>query len=417
MMTRVKGQLRRRLLYAFASLCMGVTLLIPFTFWVTESILEEPALVDLMGYHLIYLTRSDARSFDVDTARSGVRYRRVPRDQLDRLPGALGTLEPGIYHGVSLNERVHHVQVRDINGERAFLAYDISFVEHLRKRLIVFVTCLTGMAGLAAWVFARRAVDTALSPLNDLLHQIDGLDVEARGQRLRLSSGVRELSTIVDSLNGLMGRLDTLIERERAFAASTGHELRTPLAILHADIEMLEQLGEGPPRLRARLRRAAQDLRFNLDALLALSHVQEPPERKPMVLNDWLRQEADSLLSLSRDPPQINWQTTDTVVVPAAPGAINVVFGNLLRNALRVARRIDIQLTSEMLRIRDDGPGIDPRILPHIFEPGTRGVNGGSGMGLYIAANVARQYGWRLSLCNHPAGGAEAIWTFAATTA
>jgi signal transduction histidine kinase len=106
--------------------------------------------------------------------------------------------------------------------------------------------------------------------------------------------------------------------------------------------------------------------------------------------------------------------------VPLDPGRVEQILGNLLANALRytpdggqISLRLETTGSTAVLHVRDSGPGIPTEALPRLFERFYRAdksrsrQEGGSGLGLPIARQLAQAHGGELAARNHPQGGAE----------
>ena len=105
----------------------------------------------------------------------------------------------------------------------------------------------------------------------------------------------------------------------------------------------------------------------------------------------------------------------DLPVIPAIPGQIRQVVLNLFMNAVEAMSpggnlTVQTQLISNedkvLLSISDTGPGIDPEILPHIFEPFFTNKETGTGLGLTITNDIIRQHNGTISAENNLQGGA-----------
>ncbi len=275
-----------------------------------------------------------------------------------------------------------------------------------RERILfiaLFVT-LVLVALIGYWLSARLARQT-LAPLDGLVAELHALDPEQRQQRLAVPDRDSELAVIAEAVNRYMQRLDELVERERAFAAAASHELRTPLAVIRGAAEVLEAISPSAPL--ARIQRAAISATQDLEALLWLSRAGDAPPVERLPLHERLK----ALCATQVNVDALAWQLAPCVVI-APPGAVSIIVSNLLRNALRAAPDgVRVLLNADTLSVEDDGPGVPVDELPLVFAPRTRGHDGGTGMGLYIASTLAARLGWRLTLENRAGGGARAtIW-------
>lgn len=394
---------------------LSIASLLPFTFWLTDSMIDDSVMDDLLSYELSTLLARGAPSFEVDTPRGRLRFDRRAADTPDELPDELRALEPGSYRAFRIDGVPYSVQVRATEGGgRAYLGYDLSFVEDIKLGLWAFVMSLAALITLAVWVFARRMVDRALAPFSRLVAAIGALWPGERNQRIDLPRGDWEISLIVDALNQYLSELDAVIERERTFAGAAGHELRTPLTVIQGSVGLIEQVAAVPERVRRRLVRAVRELCDDLDALLALSPSRVPPAPVRLRLDEWAPQVAEAFLSQGNQDVRIEWGLKEPTYIVAPAGAVNVVFSNLLRNAVRASKGgpIRIDIARGQVTITDSGPGIPPQDLPHVFEPRFRGHDGGTGLGLYIVRSLALQYGWEVDLRNCSGGGLQARWRF-----
>jgi signal transduction histidine kinase len=295
-----------------------------------------------------------------------------------------------------VEEHIEHAALVQSHGHLPSVE---SIAEKREEALLPALLTVTALITLAAWALSKALSRSLTAPLEALEGQIAALDPETRNQRLPPSDSP-DLAVIIETLNAYMQRLDQVIERERAFAAAASHELRTPLAVIAGSVEVLKI--NAKPAVFARIERALQEGSERLDALLALSRRQEsPPTDIP------LHQHLPALVQHSGLRADIDWQL-EPHTLRAPISVVDVVVLNLLRNALRAGGKVSVSLRAERLSVRDQGAGIPDHLLPHVFEPGVRGDHGGTGMGLYIAQQLAEAQGWRLSLSNHPEGGVVA---------
>jgi two-component system sensor histidine kinase TctE len=257
---------------------------------------------------------------------------------------------------------------------------------------------------LLVWV----AVHYGLKPLMAVRRQI-----EARSPRelqpLRAAEVPSEVKPLVDALNLLFEMLREAARSQRQFVADTAHQLRTPIAGLLAQLELLMQ-DHGARPLRARLAALHEGmtrLAHSTNQLLALARtdptasIGDRPE--PVDLATLVRKVAE--LQVTR--AVASGHDLGVEVQPAAasgnPRLLEDLLGNLIDNALthtppgsRVTARCGIEDGRPFLEVEDDGPGIPPseriRVRQRFYRiPGTRGR--GCGLGLAIVEEVARQHG------------------------
>lgn len=206
----------------------------------------------------------------------------------------------------------------------------------------------------------------------DTVMVIDDLrEVEERAQQLKLAS---------------MGRL----------SASIAHEIRNPLAaIRHANGLLAEQLAE--PRLQ-RLARIVETNTVRIDRVvedvLAIAR-RERPSLEPVDLARFLEALVPEIVEMSgADARRIELALLTDAPILFDPGQLRQVLVNLLGNALRYASEAPGAVRIEWrrdaadrleLRVSDDGPGLAPGMIEHVFEPFFTTESRGTGLGLYLA--------------------------------
>jgi len=401
-------RLRRRLAATLVGLTAISALLLSVVFLVMERYVEKATLGTLLEREMSYRIRANTVPALGDMQGETLRFYR-PALGGTQPPHTLTDLAPGRYDSLAIGEQRFFVLVQAIRpGDTAYLSYSDGAMEAREQLLfLALFAALVLISLIGFWISARLARET-LAPLDGLVAELRALDPEQRGQRLRPPDADSELAVIADALNAYMQRLDELVERERAFSAAASHELRTPLAVIRGATEILEASSGGSAPL-ARIQRATHAAQQDLDALLWLSRAGEPPVAEVLPLHERLK----ALCAPHIDADAVQW-TLAACTVTAPPGAVAIIVSNLLRNALRAAPKpggVRVQLTATTLTVDDDGPGVPEADLPQVFAPRTRGHDGGTGMGLYIAATLASRLGWRLSLENRPGGGARAVLT------
>ncbi len=274
--------------------------------------------------------------------------------------------------------------------------------------IMAFLLAYTLLRPVRALTFAAQQLTTG-----DLSHRVD-------------VHGKDELATLGHAFNKMADSLQQAEEARRAMTADIAHELRNPLAVQRASLEALQD-GIYPlsvenlaPVMEQNLllTRLVDDLRT-----LALADAGRIElERTPTDLTALVQRVVDRF-----QPQALSQQVVFTVIsapnpiptLSADPVRLEQVLTNLLTNALRytpAGGHIDLALTytdgTAYLSIHDSGAGIPEQALPYIFERFYRAdkararAEGGSGLGLTIARQLARLHGGDLTAANHPSGGA-----------
>lgn len=234
---------------------------------------------------------------------------------------------------------------------------------------------------------------------------------------LPLAGMPSELHPFINSINGLLARIRSLMDQQRRFVADAAHELRTPITALSLQAENLDSVSL-PEVARDRLAALRQGMRRTqhlLEQLLALArHEALPVERGELpttALDGAAKEVVADLLPHALDRGiDLGFQFVEPLAVRAEPVMLSTMVRNLLDNALRVTPRggsIDLGVYREgeaaVLQIEDTGPGIASPDLERIFEPFFRGSHPqgeGSGLGLSIVKRVVERLRGSIALEN-----------------
>lgn len=286
-----------------------------------------------------------------------------------------------------------------------------------RRALTVGV--LAGGAGsfLLAWVLAARA----LRPLRRIADTARSIRMGDLGRRIGYA-GRDELGELAAELDASFAELDRALERQERFAADASHELKTPLAAAHANVELLRRWADADPATRAdalaALERSTARMSRVVSDLLQLAQGDDRLRytRAPVRLDD-LVLEAEREARAVAGGVEVRLEHIDQAVVIGDRDRLAQLVANLVDNALRFTPAGGVvglslrQLEGRaVLSVSDTGPGIPEADLPRVFDRFYRGRSadrgGGSGLGLAIARVIARAHGGDVEAANRPGGGA-----------
>jgi two-component system OmpR family sensor kinase len=261
---------------------------------------------------------------------------------------------------------------------------------------------LIPLSALIITTLVRRG----LTPLRQLGEEVSARDA-ANLTPLLANPAPIELVPMRGAINALLARLRSAFESERALAANSAHELRTPIAGSLAQTQRLvEELAGHPTQQRAKwVHETLQRLALLAAKLLELSRADsgaarlaEPIDLLPaaqMLFDEAKRRLGDRLTSNVAQNAQLRGRVD--------VDAFGIIVRNLLENAERhgpVGGPIDISVGNGFLEVTNAGPVVPAEhlsVLSHRFERGTT-TTPGSGLGLAIVESIMQQIGGHLQL-------------------
>ncbi|MDQ8022096.1 MAG: ATP-binding protein [Moraxellaceae bacterium] len=366
------------------------------TVWISDSLRREMAyrILDASGHAVVMSEAGAAFWLDADRQR----------------PPAPGGFE-FLYDGVTIYGATESVQ-RD--GQRWYLQIAISarmmaLMHGAALPLVVggvgvfSVVLLLGF-GACAYVTLRYT----LKPLSDLSDAAAAISPRSLHARLGADSIPSEIAPLVDSFNRALERLENGYRVQQEFLGNAAHELKTPLALIRAQIELREddedRAGDREALLRdvSYMSRQVQQLLLLAEVSEVQNYVIEEVQVDALVQEVlvYLQRMADAAgvhVAVQVSPAQagLRWQ--------ADRGALFTLLKNLLENAIQHAPRgssVSVEIEPDCLRVRDRGPGVTAAQLPLLFERFWRAAerrDHGAGLGLSICREIALAHEWTLS--------------------
>ena len=290
----------------------------------------------------------------------------------------------------------------------------------LTQLLIALPLALLVSSGIGYLVAAA-----ALRPMEAMRRRAGEISSSTSSRRLPLPAAHDEVHRLGETLNEMLERLDTGLERERRFAADASHELRTPLALLKAELELALRQPRSAGELAEALRSASVEtdrLVQLAEDLLLVSRADKgrlPVRREEVDVDELLSSAAGRFQRRAADEGRpIRVQTVDGLVLLGDSPRLGQALGNIVDNALRYGTGT-VELAAHdrdgtiELHVTDEGAGFDAEFLPHAFERFSRHDEargrGGTGLGLAIVDAIARSHGGSAHAANRDGGGAD-IW-------
>ncbi len=287
--------------------------------------------------------------------------------------------------------------------------------------LLIVIGAIFTIAGTGR-TFRRVAV--SLDELVDAAGRVESGDYTTRVREP--STGPRPMRDLARGFNEMVTRLEADEAQRRTLLADVSHELRTPLAVVQGNIEaMLDGVHEADEAHLSSILEETRVLGRLVDDL------------RTVALSE------SGSLPLHREPSDLSIVATDAVAAfrPAAvaagvelaveigedvplldvdPVRIREVVSNLVANALRntprggsvaVDARVGDDRRAIVVTVRDTGSGIDPELLPHVFDRFAKGAGSrGSGLGLAIARGLVEAHGGTIDVESAPGRGSTFVF-------
>ncbi|THA33627.1 HAMP domain-containing histidine kinase [Streptomyces sp. A1277] len=350
------------------------------------------------------------------------------RDDEDDDPGRgeVSTDEPGFGNGTATVDgdradyRFASVEVTDSAGRTltvhagAPLAAEQRAVNSVRAAMLAGLPVVLLVVAAVTWLVTRRA----LRPVEGIRREMAAITAsEDLGRRVPEPDSRDEVARLARTTNETLTALEASVDRQRRFVADASHELRSPIASLRTQLEvaaahpgLLDLPGAVADTVR--LQALAADL-----LLLARLDAGEGPGRTRLDLGALIRQEVSQRTG-DRVPVTVSVPESGGLEVTGSRGQLARVAGNLLDNAQRHAdRSVGVAVRREhggvAVAVTDDGPGVPEAERERVFarfvrldDARTRD-EGGAGLGLAIARDVATRHHGRLTVTDAPEGGAR----------
>jgi len=319
---------------------------------------------------------------------------------------------PGLGDTELAGEHVRILTVPLTQGGSLQLARSLESTDDVLERLRwVLLALVIGGIALAA-ALGRLAARHLVAPVVRVTEAARHIaETEDLGRRIEVTSA-DEVGELAARFNAMLDTLECSLAAQRQLVADASHELRTPVTSLRTNIEVLAEnrLDQSErARLVADVQAQAEELSALVADLIEMARGDQPSPAHEDVRLDALV--AEAIERARRHAPQVEFRAELTpAVVDGVPDRLARAVNNLLDNAARHGRTVDVIAGPAGVVVRDDGGGIAEADLPHIFDRFYRGADTrgrpGTGLGLAIVRQVADQHGGSVSAAN-VAGGAE----------
>jgi signal transduction histidine kinase len=416
---KFRRRLRSRLILSF--LLFGTLLSVLFAFaalflqnWLEDALIAH-TLADEVDQYITDLRVDPTLVEPFYTRLQG--YVTRP-GQAEIVPLPFRELPSGV-HDVRTTDGYFKAAIAKEDDFWVFLTYDVSDNRELSRRLVAGLVATVVFFSLLSLALGVWSAGRIMAPVTALARRLEAFDETSAQGSLKRHFPDDEVGQLAAALDDYAGRLQDLVERDKAFNADVSHELRTPLAVISGATELMLSQPDLSDRNRDRLLRIARAARQSIDITTALLHLvrsekagngdlpaQDVGQIAAQVVDNYRPLIGERDLKLTYEP-------IDTVSVIAPDSVIAVTLGNLIGNAIRYTNQGEVRVCTQhgCVRILDSGPGIPEEELPQVFDRHFRGRqtggSKGSGLGLSIVKRLCDLYGWRIEFANRSEGGLE----------
>jgi len=296
-------------------------------------------------------------------------------------------------------------------------------LQTLRTQLYLVLPIALVLAAIAAYLLTGRT----LRPLVAISQVAESIRAGDLGRRIQYRGPADEIGRLAAAFDRMLDRVEHAFARERRFTSEASHELRTPLTAMKGGIGVTLSRARTAEEYEA----ALQDLEDQVDRLIRLStnllvlaRAGRARSDEPEIvdLSNLLGVTVQQVGSLAQEKGvELQTEVPSGIYVRGFAEDLARVFSNLLTNSVRFTSRggrirVSARDCSRMKRdsicidVADDGAGIAPEDLPHIFEPFYRGRGSvsdeeSSGLGLAIARDIVEAHGGSLDVDSRPGQG------------
>lgn len=283
--------------------------------------------------------------------------------------------------------------------------YGIQKLRFLKYLLITGVIIAILITTGFGFLFSRQALD----PISDVVKQVDRITASNLNLRVNQGNGNDEIAQLAIKFNKMLERLEAAFHMQKSFVSNASHELRTPLTALTGEIEvalMSQHLNSESRQILHSLLDDIRGLNKLSNGLLDLAHAGSDISE--------IRLEAvrmDEIIGSARaELLRVNKDFTIEVNIPDYPDdekwlmslasehLIRSALSNVIENACKYSNdhtafvRLSFDEQDIRIEVKDNGIGIPPESLPHVFEPfyrahGVRNIKG-HGVGLALTQKI-----------------------------
>ena len=297
-----------------------------------------------------------------------------------------------------------------------------SILKGFRDFLLLGLVVTLAFIAVASVSLARAA----LGPVDRIARAAQEIGGDDLSKRVNWKGRRDELGALAQTFDDMLERLEAAFARERRFIADASHELKTPLTVINANAQMLARWGARDPKITSEalstIETESATMARVINAMLTLAKT-DNPEALTFETVDLTKLVSDVAAALQptahakRLMLEVDLDPEREALVRGEPGLLRQLVTNLAENAIKFTEAGTVCVAVRQaganveLAVNDDGPGIVPDAVPHIFErfyradPARSRKVEGTGLGLAVVNNIVRVHGGQVTVHSKSGGG------------
>lgn len=288
-----------------------------------------------------------------------------------------------------------------------------------KKNSLFISTLLALLGGVATYFISGRA----LKPLADFSNKIEEVEAQNMSNFRLEENEVKELNQLSTSYNKMLERLSSAFEVQRQFTANAAHELRTPLAVMQAELDLYNSIDhptndESAKETIKMVTEQNEKLSKMVKTLLDMSELQTVSRDDKILLNALVEEVLADLEPLAKEKNINLVDESKEVTMQGSDILIYRLVYNLVENAIKYNKQngtVTVKV-SELnkhiyLSVTDTGNGIPQELRERVFEPFFRldksrsRALGGVGLGLALVHEIVKVHDGSITIKDNPEGG------------
>ena len=288
-----------------------------------------------------------------------------------------------------------------------------------KKNSLFISTLLALLGGVATYFISGRA----LKPLADFSNKIEEVEAQNMSNFRLEENEVKELNQLSTSYNKMLERLSSAFEVQRQFTANAAHELRTPLAVMQAELDLYNSIDhptndESAKETIKMVTEQNEKLSKMVKTLLDMSELQTVSRDDKILLNALVEEVLADLEPLAKEKNINLVDESKEVTMQGSDILIYRLVYNLVENAIKYNKqngKVTVKV-SELnkhiyLSVTDTGNGIPQELRERVFEPFFRldksrsRALGGVGLGLALVHEIVKVHDGSITIKDNPEGG------------